>query len=372
MNAQNKVYFSNLDALRFFAFLSVFVAHAWAVYVPGFYITSFTQWLRDFSKVGVLGVNFFFVLSGFLIFYLLFSERERTGRNNILKFYARRTLRIWPLYFGIVLFSFYAVPLLFSFLGKDYHETAHVYSYLLFFANFEMMKGIIPYSPMLAVLWSIAIEEQFYLFCPVLFKLFFKKIQWVFLLMIIFSIAFRAAYIHNERIIYLHTFSILSDFAIGGLTAYLSFYRNKLFHTLIALSKQWIIVIYLFIMVILCGYNFFFQSPFSVVVERAILGVMFSFIIFEQTFCTHSFFKAGNIEWFSWLGKISYGLYCFHPLALKVSKDMLRQLNFLNQPVQYMIVLPALALVLTIAVSGWSYNYYEKWFLQWKEKFSFR
>ncbi len=371
MNAQNKIYFSNLDALRFFAFFSVFIAHSWAVYVPGFYTTPFTQWLRDFSKTGVLGVNFFFVLSGFLIIYLLFSERERTGRNNILKFYVRRTLRIWPLYFGIVLLSFYTVPLLFSFLGKSYHEPAHVYSYLFFFANFEMIKGIVPYSPMLAVLWSIAIEEQFYLFCPVLFKIFYKKIQWVFILLIIFSIGFRAAYIHNEKIIYLHTFSILSDFAIGGLIAYLSFYRNKPFHALASLSKQWIIIIYLFIIAILCGYNLFFQSPLSVIFERSILGALFVFIIFEQTFCINSFFKAGNIKLFSWLGKISYGLYCFHPLAIKISKDILLHFNFLYQPLQYMVVLPALALALTIIIAGLSYNYYEKWFLQWKERFSF-
>lgn len=317
-------------------------------------------------------MNFFFVLSGFLIIYLLFAEKEKSGRNNILKFYLRRTLRIWPLYFGIVLFSFYVVPVLFSFAGKSFYEPAGIYSYLFFFANFEMIKGIIPYSPMLAVLWSIAIEEQFYLFCPVLFSLFFKRIQWVLLALIIFSIGFRTLYIHNERIIYMHTFSILSDFAIGGLMAYFSFYRTKLFHTIASMSKFWISTVYLIILIVLCGYNFFFQSYLSVIFERTILGVLFVFILFEQTFCTHSFYKAGSIKMFSWLGKISYGLYCFHPLAIKVSKDILLQFNFLYQPVQYMIVLPILALSLTILGAWLSYTFYEKWFLQWKEKFSFQ
>lgn len=372
MSSTNKIYFTNLDALRFFAFLSVFIAHVWGIYLPSFHTTPFILWLKNYSQAGVIGVNFFFVLSGFLITYLLFAEREKTGANNVLKFYVRRTLRIWPLYFGIVLVSFLVVPFFFSLIGKPYHEPANIFDYLFFIANFQIIQGIEPYSPLLFILWSIAIEEQFYFSWILLFKFLFRKIVWLFVTVIIVSIIFRTVYIHQPKIIYFHTLSVMSDFAIGGLTAYLSFYRTKLFHSLASLSKRQINGVYLFILVILFGYNYIFQSHLLTIIERVILGVSFAFIIFEQNFCVHSFFKAGSVRLFSWLGKISYGLYCFHPLAIKLSKDILLHFNSINNPYQYMIFLPVLAISMTVFISWFSYTFYEKWFLQWKEKFSFR
>jgi peptidoglycan/LPS O-acetylase OafA/YrhL len=312
------------------------------------------------------------VLSGFLITYLLFSEREKTGTNSLLKFYVRRTLRIWPLYFGIVLFSFFIVPLIFSLIGKLFHEPSNIFYFLFFASNFQSINGINPYSPLLVVLWSIAIEEQFYVSWPVLFKFLFRKIEWVFPFIILGSIVFRAIHIHDHRLIYAHTFSIVSDFAIGGYVAYCSFYRNKLFQWLSSLSKSWIAIIYFFIVIMLFGYNLIFSTSFMTVFERAILGAGFGFIIFEQTFCEHSLFKAGNVKLFSWLGKISYGLYCFHELGLILTKDLLVYCNSMFLPAEYMILFPVIALLFTVLISWLSYHYYEKWFLQWKEKFSFQ
>ena len=62
-------------------------------------------------ELGGLGVIFFFVLSGFLITYLLLKEKEQTGTVNVKKFYARRVLRIWPLYFFIVLLGFFCTAI---------------------------------------------------------------------------------------------------------------------------------------------------------------------------------------------------------------------------------------------------------------------
>jgi peptidoglycan/LPS O-acetylase OafA/YrhL len=102
-----KVFFPNLDGLRFFAFFFVFMYHCYYE-VPLQGKDSFIY--LGFHKIwenGDLGVNFFFTLSGFLITYLLLSEEKQLGGFNISGFYWRRTLRIWPLYFTTVLFGFF-------------------------------------------------------------------------------------------------------------------------------------------------------------------------------------------------------------------------------------------------------------------------
>ena len=102
-----KIHFPNLDALRFFAFLSVFISHI-AVFL------SFTPvWFQPIKKLflihGDLGVNFFFVLSGFLISYLLFTERTESGEVSLKGFYKRRILRIWPLYFIVLIIGIFII-----------------------------------------------------------------------------------------------------------------------------------------------------------------------------------------------------------------------------------------------------------------------
>src|SRR5690606_19427107 len=108
---------------------------------------------------GNLGVNFFFVLSGFLITYLLLIEMQLRGRINIGSFYIRRALRIWPLFYFCVAFGFIAFPFFKSMLGEIPNESANVVSYLFFLNNFDFIKNP-PDSSVLSVLWSVAIEEQ--------------------------------------------------------------------------------------------------------------------------------------------------------------------------------------------------------------------
>ena len=91
------VYFKNLDGLRFIAALFVILEHVTeykASMVPGY--SNFFRYY--FNILGRYGVNLFFVLSGFLITYLLFAELKREHTISVKKFYVRRILRTWPLY----------------------------------------------------------------------------------------------------------------------------------------------------------------------------------------------------------------------------------------------------------------------------------
>ena len=177
--------------------------------------------LRDWSQAGSLGVNFFFVLSGFLITYLLLAEQKEKNNFSIPKFYLRRILRIWPLYFAIILFSFWLLPFILSLTGKIYSEDFPLLYALTFTINFAHLKGIFSYSPLLSGLWTIAIEEQFYLAWPWLLKGFLKFLPVLFISLIVGCMAYRIYFIAHPRMIYYGTFSVLSDFALGGLLAFL-------------------------------------------------------------------------------------------------------------------------------------------------------
>src|SRR4051812_38011880 len=164
-----RFYRPELDALRFFAFLCVFAFH-WMDYVP---VDPKTQpTLVAVLTAGAFGVPVFFLLSSFLIVELLLREREQTGDIHIKSFYVRRILRIWPLYFAV----FYGLIALGYFLPNVATKDYRAWIAFTFFAGnwFIMRHGWIagPIDP----LWSIAVEEQFYIAVPLLLKIGGRKL----------------------------------------------------------------------------------------------------------------------------------------------------------------------------------------------------
>ena len=120
---REKVYFPNLDALRFFAFMFVYLRHGFGDVVKpielGHFILNLLK--NGLNDSGDIGVSFFFVLSGFLITYLILKEIEVTGKIDVRAFYIRRCLRIWPLYFVVVGVGFALLRLL-PWIGAGVHH----------------------------------------------------------------------------------------------------------------------------------------------------------------------------------------------------------------------------------------------------------
>ncbi|MBK7690909.1 MAG: acyltransferase [Bacteroidetes bacterium] len=155
-----------------FSFAIVFFCHSFIADNP---LIKETIWyqivkVRIFSN-GDTGVSFFFVLSGFLITYLLLKENEMTGKIDIKSFYIRRILRIWPLYYFCVIFSFLIFPLLKAHFGQTPDDASNRILCSIFLNNFDRIN-VIPDAITLSVLWSVAIEEQFYLIWPIFFYFF--------------------------------------------------------------------------------------------------------------------------------------------------------------------------------------------------------
>jgi peptidoglycan/LPS O-acetylase OafA/YrhL len=157
----SRYYRPELDVLRFLAFMFVFITHRndLAPIDPAAH-----PWFYALTMTGVYGVPVFFLLSAFLITELLERERELTGRVNARAFYIRRILRIWPLYFLI----FCGLVFLNRFLpGAGADSPAKWLSFMLFSGNWYItFNGWIEYpvNPM----WSLSVEEQFYIAIPFL------------------------------------------------------------------------------------------------------------------------------------------------------------------------------------------------------------
>jgi peptidoglycan/LPS O-acetylase OafA/YrhL len=167
-----RFYFPELDVLRFFAFFAVFLCHV-APAGPAFYENNGA--LGRLGASGAFGVDLFFTLSGYLLTSLLLRERDETGDINLRAFYARRTLRIWPLYYFSLALAFLltripasviAAPPLLGDLFLPIHPASYFFmAIFLFNFNFGNSLGTNP-TLFMTHLWSISVEEQFYLFWP--------------------------------------------------------------------------------------------------------------------------------------------------------------------------------------------------------------
>jgi len=235
-----KVYFENLNTIRFIAALMVVIHHVEQfrsiMGVPG-------QGNKVIGMLGKLGVVLFFVLSGYLISYLLFKEKEVTNDVNIKNFYIRRILRIWPLYYLIVLSSLFVLPF-FGFIAMPGYDLSTIWNdlgmklflFVFFMPNVVLFTyGIIPYA---SQTWSIGAEEQFYLIWPALNKK--TNRRWLLMGVIIFGyMALKYAGIYafpkGAATTFFNKYWESTPFdcmAIGGLFALIAFEKSRIANTL--------------------------------------------------------------------------------------------------------------------------------------------
>jgi len=410
-------HFDQLDTLRFIAFFSVFCLHItnFGLYYNG---SAWYQWIeKSLAFNGDLGVNFFFTLSGFLITNILLQEREDTNKINIKSFYARRFLRIWPLYFVIIVVGFIVLPAILHFKPEgnpfipeySYVPYDRLKYYLTFLVNFDMTWNSYP-IPILGVLWSISVEEQFYIFWPLIISFVPRKYLAYTLIAILIGAAYfrfiqwdQIAYLFNtydlgnpdvphpgdvlsefyklrnsaSLVTRFHTFSILSDIAMGALLAYGLFYSQPLRDYFKKLPRKSIVLPYIAAIVLVIMREKTYSLQFYPIIQwvRAITPALFSFIfvfiIGEQHYSDNSFYKFGRIKILSAWGKISYGLYLWHMVAIWFVFFIFKIFHLqpkVDNPWVFLLQI-LLCFFGTIGISILSYRFIEAPFLKFKDKF---
>lgn len=389
MPNNNKRYFNNLDALRFVSFFFIFFGHALDTESEILKQNEVYGWVKHYVYIfGKTGFSFAFVLSSYINTWVILEERSNSGRFSPVMYYVRRALRIWPLYFLTLFIGFVLVPFAKELLNEPFTETANPIYFIFFVGNFYLIEHGFTQSPIISVLWSVSVEEQFYIFWPFLLLLFSFRIKWLFpFLMVVFAAS--TFYLFGVRendqyVLWYHTLFLLGDIAMGAAFAFISFQASALsplrgrgervFRFLENISKKHIAIIYILFWICLIFYKPIFENNLlpgvvNLIIEKVVFALLLAFFIFEQNFCKNSWVKFGRLKLFSFLGLISYGLFCFHEIGILIGGRVLELLNLQDNVGWFLLIKPTVALLIIIPAAYVSYYYFELKFLKLKKYF---
>jgi peptidoglycan/LPS O-acetylase OafA/YrhL len=357
-------YFENFDALRFFSAVAVLLFHKFNNFNWEYY-NEHPIIYKAFSFIarnGFIGVNFFFVLSGFLITYLIIKEIETKKHFNLPNFLLRRILRIWPVYF---------IVLVIGFILKG--EWQGISYYLSFLSNVEVIYRNAQQTGIQFPLWSVSIEEQFYLAIPSI--IFFvninakSKFLWLYSTLLIISTVYQSINYHDINKIYYATMSCITALSTGGILGALSFYSYKSVSFIKSLRKRYIIAIYLLGFFYIIVRVYLHHLPFIVITEHLLLSIFFGFILMEQTFSEQSIIKLKRFKLMGRLGTYTYGLYLYHMIVLVGVHYYWDYFNIYDNILIDTIGKLSVSLTLSLVICWLSFKYIESPFLNLKKKF---
>ncbi len=348
----------NITALRFFLATLVVIYH-----IPEFCDNRGFPHFYDAAILnrGIQAVFMFFSLSGFLIIRQLYLEKTSTHTVNLKNFFLRRIFRIFPLYYLVLFYGLFHYRILLPNLGYTFDNEYDVLSGVSF-AIFFFPNIFYTYRPggMLEIMWSIGIEEQFYLFiAPLFFLLPLKRITpFLFGFTIIyFSLFF------SKQLEWLKTYQMFFYyFSFSGLCAILlEKYRftEKL--------RPYKFIFFLIFML------YFTTSFFDTFLPEPLYH-LFSMVLFGLVICLlvdKSIFPLQN-KTLIYFGKISYGIYMLHVIVMQfVGLIFPKTILQLNLPYGvYILIFNLLVLGITLVLAHLSYTYYESYFLNFNRKLS--
>ena len=365
--SESRFYHPELDALRFFAFLVVFFHHALpadaSLYTAAGFPAELARWLLVAKHAGAYGVDLFFALSSYLITELLIREYQHRGSIDIWAFYVRRALRIWPLYFVFLAITILIVPYLFP----DDFNWKYALMFALFVGNWASVWWGLPFS-VASPLWSISVEEQFYLTWPLLIFFFgVRRIPQIAVVMLVIALTMRmilAAAKVGDAAVWCNTFARLDPIALGALLSYGLGGRIPYLNTAsrIALGAGGLLFW-------LVTSRYFSLYGFSSLITYPAVALGSVMLLIAALRPAAKSFLRSPLSSLVYLGRISYGLYVFHLLALATMSQQLFvpvigiQLGFASRLI--------IGFFLTVALAAISYHWLELPFLRLKGRFTY-
>jgi peptidoglycan/LPS O-acetylase OafA/YrhL len=298
-----------LDGLRAVAVMTVLVSHIF-IAAPGVLQYSF---FRTFARGGFLGVNIFFVMSGFLITSRLLQDKETGGQINLRKFYAHRALRIFP---AVTVFLaahyFYAVKNDFPLSGTAANEFAMTKATFLQYANYAVYKNPMTQFIDNVSLWSLSIEGQFYIAVPIVVFVLFRKNRSNYLPVgiIVLSIgilAIQRGIVYNDLgwfATYIRTDTRIESLIIGMLGAVLMMKTNVVKPTFLRYASFPAVIVVVVIVLYGRADGSFMWFGGMTLFDVACLVIVLAL-------AHQAFFASRILCWkpIAWVGVISYGLY---------------------------------------------------------------
>jgi peptidoglycan/LPS O-acetylase OafA/YrhL len=370
MKEHGQGHIESLDGLRAVAILMIMAYHA------------------NLLSFAWVSMQLFFVLSGFLITGILWSEKQKQGNRwqQFVRFWVRRALRIFPLYFAWLI-GFGAAYLLLNF--PTYYE--QYFPYLITYTlNFTRTMSGWQGNPLFTHLWSLSVEEQFYLFLPVIVLFLPRRLTQVLLPVLILAAPFTRYWLFHyysglglnatsaADAMYWNILSHLDAFAFGGVIVVLK--KVKEFK-----SPQILLVSAIALVAIAATYVMY-QGPrslqalmtlgfthnqtdnFAYVWHYTLLNFLFAslilWLVHIRTQTGHLIKTILSYRWLTRIGKVSYGMYIFHWAVLTYVFN--RYIPQEGVMMRALVFLPYAASVYLLAEL--SFRFFESPFLQLKEK----
>ena len=341
-------HYQQLDGLRAIAVLLVLMSH-W-INLP---------WLQKIH-IGIMGVNLFFALSGFLISEKLLIEKneiqedKKTLKGTLFNFYTRRFLRIFPIYYLTVFFFFII----------NWTPTRTYIVYLLTYTTNFITSFSSSIEPLVTFshTWSLSVEEQYYIVIPILI-LTVRNIKWLAISFIFTAILSRIVFYFFldppmfDNAINFFTTSCFDSFGLGLLLAYYKYSESDLLKSRLQRSTPifWLImIVYLIIVVIL----FFNRTSFVMVFDRFVFSLISIILIGLSCFELNSKFITLLLshKWMKYIGKISYGIYLYHFFLQKIIAQCLAAIHVKNVFLDMNVFLKFIIyFILTICVASISW-----------------
>ena len=349
---ENRLYLPGLNGIRAVAALTVLFGHMFSPFGDwGLEPLSFRiPWPEE-------PVTTFFVISGFLITYLLMNEIGKTNDVSIPKFYMRRILRIWPLYYVYMILAVVAVVLL----NSDMNDSVWYYTFFSGNISHALGLGLIP----LFHYWSLGVEEQYYMWYPWVVKYNKERVLKVVIALCVIWFGLKmGSYIFLGKGLAYKIFSItrFDCMMIGAIGAILYYKKAAWF---IKLCANRVVVILAWVLFFTSGlYAQYIPAPI-----RAEYISIVSLLVIMAGLVSKPLLENGVMNY---LGKISYGIYVIHPLLIFVGSWIVKSTGLLSNTRvggEHWLVFASIT-VLTILLASLSYKYLEMPFLRLKDKFS--
>lgn len=354
-------YYEAFDGLRGLAVLMVMLYHS--------------NGHNIFFRWGWLGVDLFFVLSGFLITEILLGTPRKT--NSFKNFYLRRVFRIFPLYyFTTILFLWLSATV------PQWREQWLFYKSSLLYILFNLHNWLMIFNTshlkkeMFSHYWSLSVEEQFYFLWPfaVYFLRSLRKLEILLVSLLLVTILFRAglfSYYRDSPKLFLAQFCTRIDgLLIGSLTAVYKFYYAEQVHKIIKRLAVVSALIYsMFVLVIKISGSSFPHFPVFgyTVVSLVFAHLMLSLINGKSSFL----FRLTTNAVLKKIGKVSFGLYIYHWIFLVLLCPYIAQSLLLTKyNLEHVNMLSSvLCAILSFVTAMASYHFFEKPILKWKENY---
>ncbi len=375
---ENNYYFKELESLRFWCCIWVVWVHI--QFIEGFFYPNLIDKktlldpLNANMLIGETIMSLLFTLSGFLISVVLLRTKLQTDRIDIAFFYTKRILRIWPLYYLTIILSLFILPSFEFFHIPNSSEFVYTNWTLKLLLYLFMLPQIARFStkfiPYLGHTWTIGVEELFYFIWPLFLRNTKRYLLFFISIIVFFTGISLLAGVHPAGhklpeyakaetqfgIFVQHFFyyNRLSCMAIGGIAAYLLlFEKTKI--TNIIFNKYFQVILYL--LCIILTYNLIYIPYF----HHEFYSILSACIILNLAANPNKLFSI-HTNFTYLIGKMSYGVYMFHFIAITIAIKILATLTTIETlaPIFRDLSLFILSYPITILISYVSYSYIEQ------------